>query len=72
MKSGERIVYGNLRNGDDVKKAMSGILSVLHLAPRSQLKNVLDACFYHGINRIFYVNTGVYSKSKAPHFDIQK
>lgn len=73
MKSGERIVYGNLRNGDDVKKAMSGISSVLHLAPRSQLKNVLDACFYHGINRIFYVNsTGVYSKFKSSsHFDIQ-
>ena len=73
MKSAGADGFGNLRNGDNVKKVMYGISSVLHLAPRSQLKNVLDACFYHGINRIFYVNrTGVYSKIKTARILISK
>ncbi|ANY66363.1 nucleoside-diphosphate sugar epimerase [Paenibacillus sp. BIHB 4019] len=75
MKEGERFVYGNLRDADDVRKALGheGITEVLHLAPRNQLKNVLEACLQHGIQRIYYVNsTGIYSKFKSSsHIDLQ-
>lgn len=67
------IAFGDQKKADEVRAAMSDVDSVLHLAPRDQLKNILDECVVNHIQRIFYVNsTGIYSKFKSSsNIDIQ-
>lgn len=73
MDSTDNIVFGDQRNVEEIRTAMSGVNSVLHLAPRNQLQNVLNACCQNNIQRFFYVNsTGIYSKFKSSsHIDLK-
>ena len=73
MINNENIVYGDLRSSESIKVAFDDVTEVLHLAPRNQLKNILDACKKHRIKRLYYINsTGIYSKfKKSSHIDLQ-
>ncbi len=66
------IFFGDQKNAEEFKLALEGIDSVLHLAPRDKLQNILNACLEKGINRLFYVNsTGIYSRFKSTsHIDL--
>ncbi|MGI6436201.1 MAG: SDR family oxidoreductase [Syntrophomonadaceae bacterium] len=62
----DSIVFGDQRRAEEISSAMSNVDSVLHLAPRDQLQNILDKCIENNIQRLFYVNsTGIYSKFKS-------
>lgn len=73
MKKNENIVYGDLRFSESLNSSFKDVSEVLHLAPRDQLKNILNECERHGIKRIYYINsTGIYSKfKKSSHVDLQ-
>lgn len=67
------IVFGDQQSSDEISAAMLDVDSVLHLAPRNQLQNVLNACYENNIQRFFYINsTGIYSKFKSSsHIDLK-
>lgn len=73
MMKNENIAYGDLRSPESIKAAFDDVTEVLHLAPRNQLKNILDECKKHRIKRFYYINsTGIYSKfKKSSHIDLQ-
>lgn len=73
MEPNEDFAYGELSNVDDIRNALQGIQTVLHLAPRNRLQEILSACKDTEVRRIYYVNsTGIYSKFKSSsHIDIR-
>lgn len=73
MHPGEEIAYGDLRTGQDLTTAMTGVDSVLHVAPRHCLPTLLDLCRRAGVRRFFFVSSaGVFSKFKSSaHTDIR-
>ncbi len=73
MDPHEDLAFGELTRVEDIHNALQGIQTVLHLAPRNKLQEILSACQDSDVNRIFYVNsTGIYSKFKSSsHIDIR-
>jgi len=73
MNKNENIAYGDLSSPESINTAFNDVTEVLHLAPRNQLKNILDECKKHRIKRLYYINsTGIYSKfKKSSHVDLQ-
>lgn len=73
MKNKDNIFFGELSNVEDIRSALDGVNTVLHLAPRNMLHNILLACKDSDVNRFFYVNsTGIYSKFKSSsHIDLK-
>ena len=73
MKKNDNIVYGDISSPESLNTAFEGVTEVLHLAPRNQLKSILDECKKCDIKRIYYINsTGIYSKfKKSSHIDLQ-
>lgn len=73
MDPKEDFAFGELTSVEDIHHALQDVQTVLHLAPRGNLQEILSACQGTGVNRIFYVNsTGIYSKFKSSsHIDIR-
>tara|TARA_B100000900_G_C20522636_1_gene692878 strand:- start:222 stop:1088 length:867 start_codon:yes stop_codon:yes gene_type:complete len=67
------IFLGDLSNPKDIEKSLVGIKTVLHLAPRNMLQNILKSVRGSDVKRFYYVNsTGIYSKFKSSsHVDIK-